>query len=143
MKKGGAVYADVLDVALKRKGWRPATGQWTKTRELAESMRGFYEDFIPDDDLTQLRLTVTFEKVKTPAPRFILQSAFYFGISFEKLLSKPKKKNGVVEIRRGLEKGESQRAIARRLGIDPGTVRRWGRIYGLVPESPTHPRNMV
>ncbi|MDL2254386.1 TniQ family protein, partial [Ruminococcaceae bacterium OttesenSCG-928-I18] len=124
-KRNGRVYIDVFDAELKRQGWRSPTGKNTRTKALSEAMRDFYDPFVSDNDISSSRLNSTLSASKNPAPRYILQAAFFFGISLDGLFTKPKEIDVVKEINSRLAVGESQRSIGRRLNIDPATVRRW------------------
>lgn len=124
-KRNGRLYVDVFDAELKRRGWRSPTGKNTRTKALSGTIRGFYEPFVTDDDISPDRLNSTFAASKSPAPRYILQAAFFFGLPLKNLFLKQKNVDVVAEINRRIAAGESRRSIGRLLNIDLSTVRRW------------------
>lgn len=125
--KDGNTYARVFDVQLIRQQWRTPVGKSTRTKAMSAAMRDFYGAFVPDDDISPLRLTVTFDAAKSAAPRFILLVAHFLGLQYEELFAKIRKKNCIAEIKKRLAAGESRRSIARHMGIDPATVKRWSQ----------------
>lgn len=123
----GRVYVDAFDYELKRWGWRSPTGKNTRTKAISAAMRGFYGPFVTEEDLSVDKLNSTFAATKSPAPRYVLQAAFFLGLDVESILTKPPKVDAVAEIHRLLAAGVSQRETARRIGVDASTVRRWSR----------------